>query len=439
VESPESSVAATRAALQSAIALHKNGQLADAETVYCSLLEEDSNNVEALHFLGVIRHQQGRSLLAVDLIRRAIEIAPDYLDAYNNLGNIFNQLDCPRDAIEAYKKALDLKPDHSDALRNLAIAQRKLERFQRSADEQRRAIEREPENLENYYWLATTYRDLGRMDDALETLKKAIAVRPDAAGFRNLGILYYGLGRIDEAKATYEAWLRADPGNPVARHMLASCTGQDVPSRAEDAFVTHVFDNFAERFDTVLRRLEYQAPALVGEALRRTAGEPRGDLDIVDAGCGTGLLAPYLRPYARRLVGVDLSPKMLEKAAQRGEYDEMLATELTAYLRNSPEAFDIIASSDTLVYFGDLGEVLFAAHTALRPGGRLVFTLEHEGNEGDAPLGYRILPHGRYQHTEAYVRKTLNEAAFETVGIEKEALRREGSQYVGGLLVLARR
>ena len=51
-----------------------------------------------------------------------------------------------------------------------------------------------------------------------------------------------------------------------------------------------------------------------GKALERIEGAPRGELEIVDAGCGTGLLAPHLRPYARRLVGVDLSPKMLEKA-----------------------------------------------------------------------------------------------------------------------------
>jgi predicted TPR repeat methyltransferase len=75
---------------------------------------------------------------------------------------------------------------------------------------------------------------------------------------------------------------------------------------------------------------------------------------------------------------------------------------------------------------------------ALRRGGRLVFTLEHAAREDEVPAGYRIHPHGRYSHTEAYVRRTLAEAGFELVEIEKAHLRREGGRYVDGLLVAAR-
>src|SRR6267142_1056924 len=146
---------------------------------------------------------------------------------------------------------------------------------------------------------------------------------------------------------------------------------------------------------------------------------------------------PYLRPYARRLVGVDLSPKMLAQAAKRALYDESVAAELGSFLRASPGGFDVVASSDTLVYFGDLGEVLAAARRSLRPGGRLVFTLEHEANEAQAPAGYRIHPHGRYSHTESYVRSTLADAGFELLELEKANLRREGAAYVNGLVVAA--
>jgi predicted TPR repeat methyltransferase len=198
-----------------------------------------------------------------------------------------------------------------------------------------------------------------------------------------------------------------------------------------------VFDGFAESFDEVLHRLEYRAPALVGEALQRIAGEPRGALDIVDAGCGTGLLAQYLKPYARSLVGVDLSPKMLMKAAPR-PYDRLIVVELAFFLQTSPGAFDIVASSDTLVYFGDLRGVFAAARRALRAGGRLLFTVERAPNPQDITEGYCIHPHGRYSHTEAYVRKTLADAGFEVIDIEQAQLRREGTAYVEGLVVAAR-
>jgi predicted TPR repeat methyltransferase len=137
-------------------------------------------------------------------------------------------------------------------------------------------------------------------------------------------------------------------------------------------------------------------------------------------------------------VGVDLSPKMLAQAAKRALYDESVVAELGSFLRASPGAFDVVASSDTLVYFGDLGEVFAAARRSLRPGGTLVFTLEHEANEAETPTGYRIHPHGRYSHTEPYVRRALAETGFDLVGVEKANLRREGDAYVNGLVVTAR-
>src|SRR6185295_19017358 len=196
---------------------------------------------------------------------------------------------------------------------NRSAALRKVERFEELAEACRRAIEREPANVHNYYRLAAVYKETDRFEDAIRTLQSALALRPQAEGFRRLGQIFYWLRRIDEAAANYEAWLRAEPGHPFARHMLAACTAKDVPARAHDAFVTEVFDGLAGSFDEVLERMEYRAPALLGQAVQRAVGAPRGDLDIVDAGCGTGLLAQPLRPYARRLVGVDLSSKMLEK------------------------------------------------------------------------------------------------------------------------------
>jgi predicted TPR repeat methyltransferase len=428
------------ATIASAIALHQRGQLDAARAIYLALLHADPNSVDALHFLGVLLHQQGESLAATELVGRAIALQPDHSDAYNNLGNIHEQLGATQDAVEAYEAALKLRPGHPDASRNLGIALRKLKRHEEAVEVHLRAAELRPGEVRNYYALANAYKDMGRVDEALATLRKALAMRPEGEGFRMLGQLLYGLRRTDEAAANYRAWLEVEPDSPVAGHMLAACTGQGVPERAGDAFVAAVFDGFAESFDEVLmRRLEYRAPALLGDALRRVAGEPRGVLEIADAGCGTGLLAQHLRPYARHLVGVDLSPKMLLKAQRRGAYDRLIVVELGLFLRSEREAFDVVAASDTLVYFGDLREVLAAAAKALRAGGLLLFTLEREADEAAAPQGYRIHPHGRYGHCEPYVRATLAEAGFDTVELAQAHLRREGEAYVAGLVVCARR
>ena len=158
----------------------------------------------------------------------------------------------------------------------------------------------------------------------------------------------------------------------------------------------------------------------------------------MDAGCGTGLCGPALRPYACHLVGVDLSPRMIERARTRGDYDELVVAELTAFLAARTAAYDLIVSADTLVYFGRLEPVLTAAATALRPDGRLAFTVER-AEDAEAADGFRLDPSGRYRHAETYLRRVLVGSGMAVETLEPVTLRLEGGQPVVGLLVLTRK
>ena len=102
--------------------------------------------------------------------------------------------------------------------------------------------------------------------------------------------------------------------------MLAACTGEAAPPRASDNYVRDTFDAFAGSFDQVLDQLGYRAPGLIGELLDRDLPAADASLMIADAGCGTGLCGEFLRPRAKRLVGIDLSPGMLARARARGKY-----------------------------------------------------------------------------------------------------------------------
>src|ERR1700704_1879973 len=97
---------------------------------------------------------------------------------------------------------------------------------------------------------------------------------------------------------------------------------------------------------------------------------------------------------------------MLVRANEKNAYDALVKAELTEYLRDNSDAFDLIVSADTLVYFGALESVLAAAAGALRPGGLLVFTLEHAVGAG-AGVDHRLELHGRYSHARAYVERLL--------------------------------
>jgi predicted TPR repeat methyltransferase len=364
---------------------------------------------------------------------------PDYADAHNNLGNALQEQGRLEEAAGAYARALVLNPELADAHNNLGNTHAKEQRFEEALACYQKAVALRPDMVDARVNLAKAYEALKRMPEALTEYRQAVMLRPYRFDtYRRLGALLYGWNRIDEAAEVYQRWLSLDPESPVARHMLSACTGENVPTRASDDTVRTIFKNFAESFDEVLARIHYRAPALVAQAAAEVMGPPEARFDILDAGCGTGLCGEHFKPFARRLVGVDLSVEMLGKAAARKLYDDLILGELTAFVGAVPAAWDVIISADTLVYFGDLAPVMAAARRALRPSGHLVFTLEHASDE-QAPSGFRINPHGRYSHTEAYVRAVLAAAKLEARQVAPVHLRVELSQPVEGLLVVAAR
>jgi predicted TPR repeat methyltransferase len=126
---------------------------------------------------------------------------------------------------------------------------------------------------------------------------------------------------------------------------------------------------------------------------------------------------------------------MLAHARARNVYDELVKGELSAYLREASTAFDVIVSADTLVYFGPLDEVAAAAANALRPGGRLIFTVEELPGEGSGD-GYSISSSGRYRHSRAYLGRVLADVDLRPEILPSE-LRLEAGDPVPGLVVRA--
>ena len=267
---------------------------------------------------------------------------------------------------------------------------------------------------------------------------EALLLKPAHAPAREaLGLAYYTLGRFEEAAKVYEQWLRDEPDSPEARHHLAACSGREVPGRAPDDYVEKVFDGFANSFDAKLATLHYQAPQLIAQLVGELLGPPCADRVVLDAGCGTGLCGPLLRPHARELIGVDLSAGMLAKAEPRQVYDRLAKAELTAFIEAEPAGrYDLVVSADTLCYFGDLAAVMRATARALAAGGWLVFTVE--GLPEDSREDFHLNPHGRYSHGMQYVRHVLAQAGLAVRSVEPAHLRTEGGKAVGGFLVAAR-
>jgi predicted TPR repeat methyltransferase len=190
------------------------------------------------------------------------------------------------------------------------------------------------------------------------------------------------------------------------------------------------FDAMSGYFDRRLRTsLRYRGPEQIVERLGRAQGSGAGALDICDAGCGTGLLGPLLRPFARVLTGVDLSPKMLDKARERGVYDALLTSDLVSHLAAHPASYDVITAADVFVYIGDIAPAFDAAARALRERGLFLFTAELA--EGD---GYELTLVGRYAHSAAYLRAGADAAGLAVISMEEEPLRTERGKPVRALI-----
>ncbi len=126
------------------------------------------------------------------------------------------------------------------------------------------------------------------------------------------------------------------------------------------------------------------------------------------------------------------------RAQSTGCYDALEEAELTGFIGSRKDTYDVIVSADTLCYFGDLQDVMFAVAEAVRPGGFFIFTVER-GEEGDDTMstGFRINPLGRYSHQENYVSRTIAEAGMKLRSVVHGALRQEMGSRVTGLVVTA--
>ncbi|MCJ2011863.1 tetratricopeptide repeat protein [Methylobacterium sp. J-076] len=419
-------------ALDIALRAHRAGDMPVAETLYHRILAADPDHAAALHFLGILCHQRRDPKKAIALIRRAIAIEPHNPSAHINLGNVFSEVDRPDLAVEAYNTAIDLEPKLIDAYNNLGVALRVLKRVPEAEGIYRSAIAIDPTHRDVWNNLGRLLAGQGRIEEAITCHARALELEPADAGTRRfLVAAYAATGEHDRALALLRDWLKDEPDNPSAQHLIAAITGENTPERASDRYVKALFDGFASSFDHKLARLDYRAPELVVAAIDACVGL-RSDCVVLDAGCGTGLCGPALKTHARELIGVDLSSGMLDEAAQRGCYDQLEQAELTQFLRDHPGRYDVVASADTLCYFGPLDQVAAAADGALRQGGTFVFSVE----ESDGAT-FTLHPHGRYSHASGYVERCLSEAGFVAITFTRDTLRMERGQPVQGLIVTA--
>ena len=136
------------------------------------------------------------------------------------------------------------------------------------------------------------------------------------------------------------------------------------------------YDSFAEAYSaanqTSLWNAYYERPATLA-----LAGDVAG-LRILDAGCGSGPLFAALRDRGAIVTGFDKSAGMIELARRRlGDEADLQVAELGSPLPFPDSTFDDVTASLVLHYLEDWGPALAELRRVLKPGGRLIVSVDH--------------------------------------------------------------
>jgi predicted TPR repeat methyltransferase len=370
-----------------ALRLWAEFRLPEAEEACRRVLSAEPNHAGALALLADIVLWSDEPRLAVMLAERAVAAGA----SEEVLACALIAAGEPQEALSALGGSSGAPPERADALVELGDAEAAAAAFGET-------VAADPEERNRYARIATRLVMAGRLGDARRILARGMV---------------------------------AAPGDAEIQHLLASLDGMQVP-RCPEAYIVEYFNRYAPTFDERLTGLAYRLPELIPAALgRRLRGKRTA---ILDAGCGTGMLAAALRPLAERLVGVDLSSGMLARARGTGLYDELAESELIGWLNATPKRFGAAVVADVLVYFGELDAVISGLARVLEPDSVLALSTE-SADHGGWELGI----YGRYRHDQRYVTRTLTERGFTSIETVACSLRMQAGKPTPGTIVTARR
>ena len=268
---------------------------------------------------------------------------------------------------------------------------------------------------------------IGSLPAAIGELQRAARLAPDdARPHLKIAELWIEAGEAEKALSSLQdAQLRGPLNSDEVLKFKSRAEKMSTEARANAGYVKHLFNQFASDYDERMQgRLGYAAPAI----LRQLAGMlvMHGTLhEILDLGCGTGLGGMAFRDIARSCTGVDLSPRMLERAKATGAYERLLEGDIedAGLLPEGP--FDLVIAADVLVYIGDLGSVFMRASERCRRGGLFLFTTER----GET-LDHEVGPKRRYRHSETYLRRLAGTHGFEIASLVECVCRHEAGEPV---------
>ncbi|MDA8561819.1 tetratricopeptide repeat protein [Gammaproteobacteria bacterium] len=438
------------------------GYLEKAKEILMETSAKHPNYPPAFNNLGIIYYLQKKLAPAINAYNKAIELFPEYVDAYYNLGLALyknNELD---NSIKIFNKLLLINPDHLAARFHLACVFME-QKDNNNAIKEFLTIELDqPFHFETQTNLASCFLNQGKLELSKKHYFKAHELnKDDTQVLLNLGIINMHQNNLNGAINYYQKAISENPNffdahNNVAVAFLANqqtayalkhfkeayrikpqnkeleytiqvlSENKNLPA-APAEYIKSLFDSYAKHYDShLINTLEYKIPIIFEKSLGKILNTNK-KLNILDVGCGTGLCSEPFKPIAKKLVGVDLSNKMLAVAAQKKIYDDLINKDTEKFLKETNNSFDLILAGDAFIYTGFLDNIFNLISSTLNTHGLFVFNTEIN-KESD----FSINISGRFSHKRTYLDKLAEINNFAIISYEACFTRMQNNKPVIG-------
>ena len=397
------------------------------------VIQINPNLAEARNNLGLLYQELGEYQKAINCYQKAVQINPNLAEPHSNLGLLYRELGEYQKAINCYQKAVQINPNFVKARNNLGLSYQELGEYQKAINCYQKAVQINPNLAEPHSNLGLLYRELGEYQKAINCYQKAVQINPNFVKARNnLGLSYQELGEYQKAINCYQKAihlynhalvlnpnnLRAYNNREIALHLLNSQAGVTTKTASED-YIKTLFDDYAKRFDHHLTTiLDYKVPQFLINSLYTLIGSDLIFDNVIDLGCGTGLSGKEFRPISKRLVGIDLSPKMIEIAEGKRIYDLIENIEVNKYLETKSEKYDLFIATDLLIYVGDPTQLFSNISKTSKAKAIFLFSTESTQDKD-----YILTNQGRYAHSEEYIHRLAKLNKFTILNVENATIR----------------
>jgi tetratricopeptide (TPR) repeat protein len=198
-------------------AYYKVNRFEEALAVYERAIELDPNYIEAYNNKGITLRALNRPKEALTTFERAIHLNPNFAPLYNGTGNVLLAIGHNEEALAAYERAIHLNPDFVDAHNNSGNALSALNRPAEALAAYERAIHLNPNFAPAYNGKGSVLRTLNRPEEALAAFEKAIQLNPNFVdAYINMGNAFGSWNQYEKAITAYERAIDLNPNNPIA-------------------------------------------------------------------------------------------------------------------------------------------------------------------------------------------------------------------------------